>query len=1008
MKQIILIVLLLLIYKSYAQGTDKPEKNSVTQSFQYGGNYYDSIKWTYVRKYCKYNALIKNNWKQYYKINLFDTIQTKQNNLIYPIYFDSYGSLYPNLSFLNMLRDRDFKKGWMCDKDLNKYSLHTFFRNNRFRRVVQYNVKAKGKVEDSIFYNMLLSKLDTWEGKGEENRTNFYKIWDSTRYGQVIQELKKRITEKGVTKIIFFVHGYNVPYSLAALQALELQNYIQSVNDKDTILMIPVFWPSNDSKKCNLTENDTEFKGFNISDNRKFLRGGVRTGTLWWYYTNQAYFAAIGLRKILNGIYGVHVNGKEPEIILFSHSFGATVITSSLINTFSKMHIHRSIRDAADGDFSSLDSNTLKKLKVNDPLGFMMIKRFKQTDLPRQKVTLYLSAPAISGENTFIDMDTIALRNLKVYSTVNKMDPVLTKANTGIFRNIIKASDFGNTSMGCDYNGDCNNVKQCFSNPSCVENSQLNFKEHDFFVYLNDSIYKASVKKMVEEATPYTSSKTSNKTFDEKFDRLMYLTSLKNYHAIELGVFKNKKFDHLTCAKDLTINTSADQAARYLVRDLIFEEKPNEFSQTSLPKTREKIVKKNDPFALVILRRELLEDQDPLKSDFLKGKLIQLVDKQISERCYKSFSMYSYKTQYEHPIKFVSIQSGNDLFTPTGLYATFFNKDLKKTLPLFQRNDDRDYTGSLLIEVGTDYLRMPRRRNLNSYQTVLYGFDVYTPYFRDTTIFTKNDTFNIYDRPHASFQYFGWSKNGLSRRSIYRWSVLIKFGKIGGFNGSNFQAALHQDISRSPRPRGWKAQIANNGRLGISIEGSHEWEIKIKEAFDPPRDNYFWKMCWQFITNWKVGTYMTNLSAGIQLTNKNFIQNNPHHIQIRTRQNVVQRFDNLTYAISFLATGVKHNTMLQGYGIFDTNESKDDPLTPKSLHVLTRNQVKPLTYNLNLLISYTARYATFFYKWSSFSPETNLNDTRAKRNPDDVETMKIGHRWHHFAVIGITFNVRKY
>lgn len=123
----------------------------------------------------------------------------------------------------------------------------------------------------------------------------------------------------------------------------------------------------------------------------------------------------------------------------------------------------------------------------------------------------------------------------------------------------------------------------------------------------------------------------------------------------------------------------------------------------------------------------------------------------------------------------------------------------------------------MLIEIGTDFFAFLRKRATKSYQTLLYGFDVYTPYFKDSTIFSADTSFNTKDRPHASFQYVGWSKKGLSRNGKYKWASTIKFGKIGGKAGAKFQNALHQDISYSPRPKGWDAQIANGGRIGLLI-----------------------------------------------------------------------------------------------------------------------------------------------------------------------------------------------
>lgn len=1027
MKKQVLLLFLFIAARLYAQQPAQNYKGSFNvngyagmkefklQNTELEENYMqsDSIKWTYLRKYYKKYGVIKTNWKQYFRMDVYDSLG-KSKELIFPIYFDSYGSIYPGFPLLEGMEDSYFESRLTSNKDQHKFSLHQFFMNWDFRKKFEQNVNSKGTEEEKKFYNSVLANYDNWGSDKKEKTAFFYKLWDSTMYANLGQALQKKIKETGAKKIIFYVHGYNVPYSLGVLQSLELQNYIQSTNyaDKDKVLLVPIFWPSNDAKECNLPDDST-FNGFSIKDKNGIFNGGLSTGTLFWYYSNQAYSAAKGLREVLNGIQDIKTDGKDVNVVLFSHSLGANIITSSVINTFSKMELNSSIYDYANADLTKrkIDPDSLsKKLSKNDKLGFEIVRMFKAVDIPKQKVTLFLSAPAIPGESTFMDISDSVRNKIKIYSTINKLDPVLQKKNTGILNkiNAVNAGNFGSTSFGCDYNNDCAAVQDYFDSygrGDCLRFKELKINDHDFFVYLSDPDYRLFIYQMLNDTSKSLSTKIIVNKFDLKFKRLVDLTKSKHFDAVDETKYNNRRFDNLVSKKNTAVNVGTREALKYLLINLVDEEKTNEFSETLLPETLRKIVTKDDAFALVMLRRELIENSDPDKSDHMKRKLIKVVDRRISETCYEAFPMYSYKNQCQQAVKFVSIRSGNDLFTPAGLYATSANKDLKNSHWYFQRNDDRDYTGSLLIEVGTDYLRAPRRRNINTYQTVLYGFDVYTPYFRDYTIFTKNDTFNIYDRPHASFQYFGWAKYGLSKWNFYRWSFAIKIGKIGGFNGRDFQAALHQDISYSPRPRGWGAQIANNGRLGYSFEGSNELDKKLIEL---SRENHFWNLRFQTLLNWKVGSYMTNVSLGIQLSNKSFRLNNANYINQRNRQNSIRWSDNLMYAISFSGVAVKHNTMLQGYGVFDTNETKNDSLTPGSRYVLMRNQVRPFIWNGSFTISYTTRYVTLFYRWNTYSPETTLDDTRAKRYPTDTETMKIGKRWHHFAVIGISFNVKKY
>ena len=462
--------------------------------------------------------------------------------------------------------------------------------------------------------------------------------------------------------------------------------------------------------------------------------------------------------------------------------------------------------------------------------------------------------------------------------------------------------------------------------------------------------------------------------------------------------------DTLTIKKDSSFSYFQNNIM-LLKNDLLDFENTNAYSETVNVITRKLIFEEDNLYSLVLLKREIEEETKSNYSDFLKRKIILCLDDRIEQLSKIKFPYYTYRTKKAKFIKFVSVRTGNDLFTLAGISSTIGGFDIKKNRTLFQRNDDRDYTGSLLIEIGTDYFRLPRKKKLKTYQTLLYGFDVFTPYFKDTVLFSKNDTFNMNDRPHASFQYFGLSKKGLSRLNKYRWSTTFKFGKIGGYNGANFQAALHQDISYSPRPKGWDAQIANSGRLGISIEGIHEWML-FANKMNENKEGYFTNVHLFAIAEYKFGTYMTNGGGGFAISNKSFRENNHNFINKRNRNGKKTNLEYLMYNISFFGYGVKHNTMLQGYGILDTKENIDDNLTPVSKYKLFAKNVNPLIFSLNITLSYTTRYATFFYKWSSFSSEMrNMGDLGFKRYPDDASNMNIKNRWHHFAVLGATFNI---
>jgi len=475
--------------------------------------------------------------------------------------------------------------------------------------------------------------------------------------------------------------------------------------------------------------------------------------------------------------------------------------------------------------------------------------------------------------------------------------------------------------------------------------------------------------------------------FVEEYKKLCNDTYL--YKDSNMFAGKGKVRDYLIEKNHVYVNT----AGKNLLKLIYLAEEKTNYESTISAETRTLISRITEPYVLVLVERALKEDlvkdniETPDSTYFFKYKILKEVSNQMNLIMKSKYPYYTYETEKKQPIKFFSVRTGNDLFT------------------ILPRNLDRDYTGSLLIELGTDYLNPLRRRPVKSYQTFLYGFDVFTPQFNDNTKFTKFDSQDSLDRPHASFQYFGWSKKALSKYGNMRWSTTLKFGKIGGRVGGQFQTALHQDISYSLRPKGWDAQIANGGRLGISIETKHEVQKQLNKTNH--HANSFKQVIFIPSIELKYGTYMTNATFGVGLSNKKFNQNNHNFINHRTRQGTFCFFDHVMYNISFKATHVVHNTMLEGYGWVRTTEkdaSKIDELTPLSSYVLEEKQVRKWFGTVNLSLSYTTRHFTVFYNYFIFTPETKLGDLKSTNI--DYQKINLSKRVHRFAEIGISFNIR--
>lgn len=473
-----------------------------------------------------------------------------------------------------------------------------------------------------------------------------------------------------------------------------------------------------------------------------------------------------------------------------------------------------------------------------------------------------------------------------------------------------------------------------------------------------------------------------------------------NFIKIQKIPEQNAKIDSA-----LKKNEQNSQALK-LKQTILCLESRNFYNQEITEHTDSLLNKINDIHVLAMLENEFTNDtQLPL---LFKEKIIHFISTNINVKTKEQYSLYNYNTTNRKIVKFLSIRSGNDLFTLGGLIGLISGDKhpIKDKSFYIQRNDDRDYTGSLLIEIGTDLLSHFRRTPSLSYSTFFYGFDVYTPYYQDTSIFNTDTSYNSLDRPHGTFQFFGYSKNGIFNNDKCTYVIKGKIGRIGGQIGPKFQNAIHQDISYSLRPKGWGAQISNGGRIGFNIEGKYAFQpnfflFNFRDATSK-KNLEISRLAGSVYTEAKLGSYISSVSLGLKLSNRTFSQTNDNFVSYHNQYR--HKFINsLSYAISYQVNGIFHNTMLEGFGYFKTNESNADPLTPKSLYYLTHSQVRRITQVLNISVSQTLRYVTWFYNWKSIGPETKLADIGIKSPADNSINLNIGGRWHHFAELGILY-----
>lgn len=441
--------------------------------------------------------LIKDNWGQYFKEDLLTPLKAGPNFL--PVKLDSYGSIYPSSEVLSNVSATEFS-GKRKDIDNYKYSIYDLI----MRRYYPFQASLKTLSDSEEKRALAFIEKDIEFDFTDEDINSFYDKWDSYYNKRLAQQIKAKLDSGNYSQIVFFIHGYNVPYSLANIQSIVINNTVGDLISKgqikaSKILYVPVFWPSNAQKK---SEIDSQSK-FDLTDD-KDMPDGIKNGIRFLYYSNRAYYAGITLRNIINELAAVYQSEpqKMPKTKIFSHSLGAVVATTALINTFGRMqskYVSYMYEEV-------IDEQTLKEFELRDPVTFDLFNRLKKSKLPDGKISIFLSAASIPGENTFIDIDSASTVNKKYFVGINPDDRMLTKrAITLAGKKIprLSARNMNASSLGCDYLGEFNRAKACFKFYGLEKNiisAPVSKKaDHDILTYIQQEDYLKFLTMFINE-----------------------------------------------------------------------------------------------------------------------------------------------------------------------------------------------------------------------------------------------------------------------------------------------------------------------------------------------------------------------------------------------------------------------------------------------------------------------------------------------------------------------------
>jgi hypothetical protein len=399
-------------------------------------------------------AKIKMNWSDYFGSELETPFPIKKGVKTACIKLDGLGCIYPE--YANQSIDRSF---------LDNETSYKKFHSESF-----YNVMKKCEVSCTPMASSFVAKVNLSYSSSTTYSTdieNFIAAWNAKFLQSKVDELNDKV--KTAKKIVLFIHGYNVPYALAQLQgnilSEQILKYDTSIKPEE-LLLIRVFWPSGNFKQQDFFQEGCNYNNF---ENK-------RTASAYTYGSNRAYLGALTIRRLLNAL------ETSLPITIITHSHGATLATSALINTTSKLQ---------SGDLSKL----IEKL-------------FKAEALPKKKINVFLNAPSIPGKNTFCDIKEGAPQNNYYFFVgYNENDIVLLKRKLVIGKWHLKRLTFSkylsSTTLGCNRRKEIKKTKKVFKQKNMPDNFEADInstqEQHDFFCYVRQPEYVKNFKKFLEK-----------------------------------------------------------------------------------------------------------------------------------------------------------------------------------------------------------------------------------------------------------------------------------------------------------------------------------------------------------------------------------------------------------------------------------------------------------------------------------------------------------------------------
>jgi len=288
------------------------------------------------------------------------------------IYIDREGNLYPPADLYQF--DSDIFLNPSQNKKFNKQNtskLDTYFEKDE---------TALAAVCDKLGITKDFAELQDYLFQAYANKIN--------------QEAKKG------NRIIFLIHGYN-NFQEESLSSFYLLKH--KLSKYSAISFVEVYWDG--------------------------LANNTKSTKIWSSAQVNSSYVGLGVRKLLNKV------NEDVEIVLLTHSLGASVATQALFN---------------------VDKWPKKYQKKLDTISNMI------PTPPQKHITLCMIIPAIPGVNTFDDLNRTVENNTSQH--IKKIIVGYNRKDKALIKKIGLSRYFGATSLGCDGRGEVLKTKTEISN----------------------------------------------------------------------------------------------------------------------------------------------------------------------------------------------------------------------------------------------------------------------------------------------------------------------------------------------------------------------------------------------------------------------------------------------------------------------------------------------------------------------------------------------------------------